>query len=156
MKMGRFGGGRLSFTHLLKHPIALIEVQSCAFFSLNYRTKLSVITWSRTGKPLVATGVSSSDLLVFAKARWHFTGSQGSDFLIKKLLWFFCSQRGTTIPPRRKHFLAYLSPKPRGKGGRPQQSSPNGAQPFVLTLCLQCSLLPRKGRSQSQIQIAIS
>lgn len=91
MWMGRFGGGGLCFSCLLKHPIALIEAQSCACFSWNYRSKLSVIMWNRTGKPLTAKGASSSDLLVFTKARWHFTSSQGSDFLIRKLLWFLCS-----------------------------------------------------------------
>lgn len=37
----------------------------------------------------MARGASSSDLLAFAKARWHFTSSQGSVFLfflIRKLL----------------------------------------------------------------------
>lgn len=44
------------------------------------------IPWSRTGKALVARGVSSRDLLALAGARWHFPSSQGSDFLIKQLL----------------------------------------------------------------------
>lgn len=55
----------------------------------NYQSKPPVIMVSRTGKPLMARGASRSDLLLFAKARWHFTSSKGSDFLIKALLGFF-------------------------------------------------------------------
>lgn len=139
MRMGRFGGGRLSSACLLKHLIALIEVQSCACFSWNYRSKLSAIMRSRTGKPLVARGASSSDLLVFTEARWHFTSSKGSDFQIKKLLWFFSQLKGNDSSSKQKNLSLSISPQSPGKSKnataiQPEERSPLRAHPTLAVL----------------------
>lgn len=98
---------------------------------------MSGIPWSRTGKALVARGASSSDLLAFAGARWHFPSSQGSDFLIKLLLRFlFCVQpEGNERPSKEKTFPCFSLPKTSGKertAAQPERRSPCACSSYSL------------------------
>lgn len=84
------------------------------------------------------TAASSTDLLALAASRWHYSSSQGSDFLIKKSLIFAAGQ----LPLPGEPFLSYVSQTHRD--GERQ----NGAHQWVPH-----SSVPRSG---SQTQPAIS